>query len=108
MLYILIFRCLDSTLTIVTYLSSNVNIFKDTLPSDSRIFKQKYSLCSDHLAVSKLFSEWNSLQNRRDVTQTNDLNNNYSLSRNNLILMQSKYKIHESLMYYFVSIIISC
>ncbi|XP_025196518.1 putative ATP-dependent RNA helicase DHX30 [Melanaphis sacchari] len=74
-------KCLDSTLTIITYLSSNVNIFKETTAVDSRIIKKKYSSCSDHLAVAKIFSEWNSTQNRYN----ND--SNTSLSYNNLILI---------------------
>ncbi|XP_060842325.1 ATP-dependent RNA helicase DHX30-like [Rhopalosiphum padi] len=74
-------KCLDSTLTIITYLSSNVNIFRDTTAADSRIIKKKYSTCSDHLAVAKLFSEWNSTQNRYNN------NSNTSLSNNNLILI---------------------
>jgi len=78
------FRCLDSTLTIITYLSSNVNIFKETTSADSRIIKKEYSSCSDHLAVAKIFSEWNSTQNRFN----NDSNS--SLSRNNLILINSE------------------
>jgi len=81
------FRCLDSTLTIITYLSSNVNIFKETTSADSRIIKKEYSSCSDHLAVAKIFSEWNSTQNRYNN------NSNSSLSRNNLILIHSEYKI---------------
>ncbi|XP_060862840.1 ATP-dependent RNA helicase DHX30-like isoform X1 [Metopolophium dirhodum] len=74
-------KCLDSTLTIITYLSSNVNIFKETTSADSRIIKKEYSSCSDHLAVAKIFSEWNSTQNRFNN------NSNSSLSRNNLILI---------------------
>ncbi|KAL4119170.1 hypothetical protein QTP88_012015 [Uroleucon formosanum] len=74
-------KCLDSTLTIITYLSSNVNIFKETTAADSRIIKKEYSSCSDHLAVAKIFSEWNSTQNRYNN------NSNSSLSRNNLILI---------------------
>lgn len=86
------FRCLDSTLTIITYLSSNVNIFKETTAANSRIIKKEYSSCSDHLAVAKIFSEWNSTQNH------NNNNSNSSLSRNNLILISSEYKIY--LVYY--------
>lgn len=80
------FRCLDPTLTIITYLSSNVNIFKETTAADSRIIKKEYSSCSDHLAVAKIFSEWNSTQNHY-----NNNSNSSSLSRNNLILISSEY-----------------
>ncbi|XP_022175512.1 putative ATP-dependent RNA helicase DHX30 isoform X2 [Myzus persicae] len=75
------FKCLDSTLTIITYLSSNMNIFKETTAADSRIIKKNYSSCSDHLAVAKIYSEWNSTQNHYNN------NSNSSLSRNNLILI---------------------
>lgn len=89
---IIIFRCLDSTLTIITHLSSNVNIFKETTAADSRIIKKNYSSCSDHIAVAKIFSEWNSTQNRYNNST------NTSLSKNNLILISSEYKMY--LIYY--------
>lgn len=89
----LLFRCLDSTLTIITYLSSNVNIFKETTSGNLREKKKNYSLCSDHLAIAKLFSEWNSTQNLHYATEPyND--DNISLSKTSLTLMYSKYYIH--------------
>jgi len=85
LILLIYFRCLDSTLTIITYLSSNVNIFKETTAADSRIIKKNYSSCSDHMAVAKIFSEWNSTNNH------NNNNSDSSLSRNNLILIYSEY-----------------
>lgn len=80
-------KCLDSTLTIITYLSCNVNIFRETTAADSRIIKKNYSSCSDHLAVAKIFSEWNRTQNGYDN------NSNTSLSNNNLILINKLKKL---------------
>jgi hypothetical protein len=87
------FRCLDSTLTIITYLSSNVNIFRETTPAESRMIKKNYSSCSDHLAVAKIFSEWNTTRDRYS-NDSNYYSNNLSLSNNSLILMYSKYYTH--------------
>lgn len=92
---ILIFRCLDSTLTIITYLSSNVNIFKETTPAESRMIKKNYSSCSDHLAVAKIFSEWKTTRDRYS-NDSNYYSDNPSLSNNSLIMMYSKYYINYS------------
>lgn len=83
-------RCLNSTLTIITYLSSNVNIFRETTAGDVRTIKKDYSSCSDYLAVEKIFSEWSSTQNQND-SNNHSSSINVLLSKNSLILMYSKY-----------------
>ncbi|XP_050422024.1 ATP-dependent RNA helicase DHX30-like isoform X2 [Adelges cooleyi] len=80
------FKCLDPTLTIITYLSSNVNIFKDVSAVDSRMIKNKYSPNSDHLAVAKMFSEWNQIQ-REDRRESTDFCRKNYLSEASLVLM---------------------
>lgn len=89
-LSIVYIRCLDSTLTIITYLSSNLNIFKETTPSNSRLIKQNYSSCSDHLAVAKIFSEWNHTQNNYTCESSGE-HTNPSISKNSLTMMYSEY-----------------
>lgn len=84
------FRCLDSTLTIITYLSSNVNIFSEISAADSRVIKQNYSTCSDHLAVANIFSKWCNEQNPNSIESFNH-NSNTLLSQNSLTLMYSEY-----------------
>lgn len=71
-----------------------MNIFIETTSAESREIKKKYSSCSDHLSVAKIFSEWNSSQNHY-TNNSDDYDSNVSLSKNNLILMYSEY-------YYFL------
>lgn len=53
-------RCVSPILTIATLLSADYPLFEDTLGTKSRIreVKQKLNPGSDHLALSRLYLEW--------------------------------------------------
>ncbi|XP_050541071.1 ATP-dependent RNA helicase DHX30-like [Daktulosphaira vitifoliae] len=80
------FKCLDSTLTIITYLSSNINIFKDATSVESRMIKKKYSENSDHLAVARIYSKWNKIQSLNKMESIDFCKENF-LSEANLVLI---------------------
>lgn len=70
-----------------------MNLFQETTPAESRIIKKKYSSCSDHLAVAKIFSEWSNTQDRY-IIESNGHTSNTSLSKTSLVLIYSEYLLN--------------
>lgn len=63
-------RCVNPLLTIATMLASDTVVFERSLGlrRQIRLFKQKFSPSSDHLASERLYHQWHDIQ-CQDPTQ---------------------------------------